>query len=110
MKPDRKRGQARKPAREVHAPARSHAEDPEPSMGNVGIPVWLFVVLALMLFWGMIYLDTNAGGFNRTVYQRYHSTNELVKLVPFDPAKEQFNKGMAVYNLVCLGCHQPSGS
>lgn len=109
MKPDRKKGQARNP-REAHAPARSRADDPEPSTGAGSIPVWLFIVLAGMLFVGMVYLDGNAGGFNAKVYQRYHSTNELVKLVPYDPAKEDFNKGLAVYNRpTCAPCHQPTG-
>jgi mono/diheme cytochrome c family protein len=110
MKPDRKKGQARNPAREAHPPARSRAEDPEPTTGSAPIPVWLFIVLAVLLFWGMLYLDSNAGGFNPRVYQRYRSTNDLVALVPFDPAKESFNKGLAVYNRpTCAPCHQPNG-
>jgi mono/diheme cytochrome c family protein len=110
MKPDRKRGQARNPAREVHPPARSRSEDPEPTAARTSLPVWLFIVLALALFYGMVYLDNHAGGFNPVVYQRYRSTNELVALVPYDPAKEAFNKGLAVYGQACLACHQPSGT
>lgn len=110
MKPDRKRGQARTPAREVRPPARSRAEDPEPSAVHGPLPVWLFIALAMMLFGGMIYLDNHAGGFNPRVYQRYTSTNELVALVPYDPAKEAFNRGLAVYNRpTCAPCHQPTG-
>jgi mono/diheme cytochrome c family protein len=109
MKPDRKRAQVRKPAREVRPPARSRAEDPEPSTVSGSLPVWLFIVLSVMLFWGMLYLDNFAGGFNSRVYQRYTSTNELVALVPFDPAKEQFNKGLAIYGRTCAPCHQAGG-
>lgn len=110
MKPERKRGAARNPAREVHPPARSRADDPEPTATPASLPVWLFVVLAVLLFWGMMYLDNHAGGFNPLVYQRYRSTNDLIALVPFDPAKEAFNKGLAVYNRpTCAPCHQPTG-
>ncbi len=111
MKPDRKKGQARNPAREVHPPARSRAEDPEPSAGSAAVPIWIFVVLTVLFYFGMQYLDSHAGGFSTHVYQRYKSTNELISYIPYDPAKEQFNKGLAVYNRpTCAPCHQPTGS
>lgn len=110
MKPDRKKGAGKKAARETHAASRLRADDPEPSAALGGFPEWLFVVVAIMLFFGMMYLDKHAGGFNPVVYQRYTSTNQLAKLVPFDPAKEKFNKGLAVYNRpTCAPCHQPTG-
>jgi mono/diheme cytochrome c family protein len=110
MKPDRKKGQA-KASRELHAPARSRAEDPEPTVGHVGVPVWLFVALALFLFWGMTYLDNHAGGFVPQVYQRFTSSNELVKLIPYDPVQDKINKGYAVYNKpTCVSCHQANGA
>jgi mono/diheme cytochrome c family protein len=109
MKPDRKKGQA-KASREVHAPARSRAEDPEPTVGHVGVPVWVFVALAILLFWAMTYLDHHAGGFSPVVYQRFTSSNQLVKLVPYDPVQDKINKGYAVYNRpTCAACHQPNG-
>jgi nitrite reductase (NO-forming) len=107
MKPDRKKA---KPSREVHPPARSHSNDPEPSVAPGHLPVWIFIVLAVGLFWGMMYLDTHAGGFNSRVYQRFSSSNELVTLVPFDPIRSAVNKGFAVYNRTCMPCHQPSGA
>ena len=63
MKQDRKKGQS-KATRELHPPARSRFDDPEPSVAPGHLPVWLFVVLALGIFWGMVYLDNHAGGFN----------------------------------------------
>jgi mono/diheme cytochrome c family protein len=109
MKPDRKKGQT-KPAREVHPPARSRANDPEPSVAPGRLPVWIFIVLALGLFWGMVYLDNHAGGFNPRVYQHFTSSNELVRLIPFDPERDLVNKGIAVYNKpTCVACHQGNG-
>jgi mono/diheme cytochrome c family protein len=109
MKPDRKKGQST-PQREVHSPQRSRADDPEPSTGNGGLPVWLFVILAALLFGGMVYLDNHAGGFNPVVYRPYTSSNELVKMVPFDPAQKDFLAGLAVYNRpTCGACHQQNG-
>jgi len=74
------------------------------------LPVWVFIVLALGLFWGMTYLDNHAGGFNSRVYQRFASSNELVSLIPFDPERDLVNRGIAVYNRpTCVACHQGNG-
>lgn len=109
MKPDRKKGQAKNP-REAQAGTRARTDDPEPSVGTAGLPITFFIVLSAVLYWGMVYLDNHAGGFNPLVYQRFASSNELVKLVPYDPAKEQVMKGLAVYNRpTCAACHQPNG-
>jgi mono/diheme cytochrome c family protein len=107
MKPDRKKS---KTTREVLPPARSHSNDPEPSVAPGHLPIWIFIVLAIGLFWGMVYLDSHAGGFNPRVYQRFSSSNELVTLVPFDPVRSAINKGFAVYNRTCMPCHQPGGT
>lgn len=94
----------------MHPPARSRADDPEPSVAQGHLPVWLFIVLAMGIFWGMVYLDSNAGGFNPRVYQRFSSSNELVSLIPFDPQRDLINKGFAVYNRpTCVACHQSNG-
>lgn len=107
MKPDRKKDKTK---REVHPPARSHSNDPEPSVAPGHLPVWIFVVLAIGVYWGMAYLDNHAGGFNARVYQHFTSTNELAADIPYNPEREAMNKGMAVYNRpTCVACHQPTG-
>jgi mono/diheme cytochrome c family protein len=109
MKPDRK--QQNKPQREVHPPARSRAEDSEPATGPGGVPFVIFVVLAVALYFAMVYLDNHAGGFNATVSRGFASSNELVHLVPVDPAMKDFYAGMQVYNRpTCGACHQPNGA
>ena len=109
MNPDRKKGQP-KPAREVHPPARSHADDPEPSAATHGLPVWLFILLAIGLFLAMRYLDNHAGGFSPVVYRPYSSSNQLVNFVPIDPSQKDFFAGLRVYNRpTCAACHQANG-
>jgi mono/diheme cytochrome c family protein len=109
MNPDRKKGQTKHP-REAHPPARSHAEDPEPSAASHSLPVWLFIVLALGLFSAMVYLDNHAGGFSPVVYKPYTSSNQLVTYVPLDPSQKDFFAGLKVYNRpTCVACHQASG-
>ena len=107
MKPDKK-GHI-KQSREVHPPARSHAEDPEPSAASRGLPVWPFVALALGLFMGMVYLDNHAGGFSPVVYRPYTSSNEVAEMSPIDPAQKSFLAGMGSYGQTCFACHQPNG-
>jgi mono/diheme cytochrome c family protein len=108
MKPDRKKGQS-KQGREVHPPARSHADDPEPSAVEGTLPVSIFIVLALGLFCGMVYLDNHAGGFNPVVYRPYISSNQVASLTPLDPAQKSFFAGQGIYSQTCFACHQSSG-
>ena len=109
MKPDRKQASS-KPQRELHPPVRSRAEDPEPATGPGGLPIFLFILLGFGLYFAMVYLDNHAGGFNAYVPRGYTSSNELKNLVPFDPKREKFNKGMQVYNRpTCAACHMANG-
>ena len=109
MNPDRKKGQS-KNQREVHPPARSHAEDPEPSAAQHGLPVWIFILLAIALFGAMVYLENHAGGFTSVVYRPYTSSNELAHYVPIDPSQKDFFAGMRVYKRpTCAACHQENG-
>jgi len=110
MKPDRKKGQD-KPKRELHPPVRSRAEDAEPATGPAGVPIFIFIVIAIALFWAMVYLDNHAGGFNPVVPKGYVSSNELARLEPVDPAMKDFYAGMQVYGRpTCGACHQPNGA
>lgn len=109
MKPDRKKGQT-KAQRELHPPVRSGADDPEPATGQGGVPVILFILLAVGLFLGFRYLDNHAGGFNPVVPRPFASSNYLSDQVPVDPGMSNFYAGMQVYNRpTCGACHQPNG-
>src|SRR5690349_17727865 len=106
MKSDRNK----KPSAPANPPSRSNATDSEPSVAHTTVPVWLFVVLAMLLFLGMRYLDNHAGGFNPHVYAFYTSSNELMRLKPIPPGGEVVVKGAEVYNRpTCVACHQPNG-
>jgi mono/diheme cytochrome c family protein len=68
----------------------------------------MFVALAIILFFGLQYLDLHAGGFNPHVTQKFASVKQLAKLN--QPADDPRIKGLAVYNLpTCVSCHQPNG-
>ena len=103
MKPDRK--QQTKPQREVHPPVRSKAEDAEPATGTGGLPIFVFILLGIGIYFSMVYLDNHAGGFNAIVPRGFSSSNELTQLIPFDPAREGILKGQRVYSQTCFACH-----
>ena len=49
----------------------------EPIAGSARAPVWLFVLVAVLAFWGMGFLDNHGGGFDPLVYKPYKSLAEL---------------------------------
>jgi mono/diheme cytochrome c family protein len=73
------------------------------------IPVWLFVLLFVLIYWGMLHLDRHAGGFNEMVYGPYSSYRQLAAMQPRSGAEMLVARGEAVYAMVCAACHQTSG-
>lgn len=72
------------------------------------MPIWVFVALAFLLFWGFVYLDRHAGGFNSQVYGPFEGTNQIVALRP-PSGPPGMAEGQAVYLKTCFPCHQGSG-
>ena len=48
-------------------------ETAEPVAGRSGVPIWLIVLLGLLLFWGLIYVDGHGGWFNPEVFEPFTS-------------------------------------
>jgi mono/diheme cytochrome c family protein len=92
---------------DIHKPQRSKFDDAEPSAANVPMPVWVFVVLPVLLFWGMVFLDKNAGGFNPQVYGPATGTNQVA--IWNKGADDPISRGSKVYATTCIVCHQPTG-
>lgn len=95
-----------KPKKTVHK--KKHAEDREPGVHKDPVPVLLFVITLLLAFWGMMYLHTNAGGFNRYVYGPF-SSYDMVSNVQPGSSDDPMKKGADIYKSICLPCHQASG-
>jgi mono/diheme cytochrome c family protein len=81
----------------------------EPSANNVAAPVWVFVLLGVLVYWGQLYLDRNAGGFESAVYEPYLSTNQLAKMRPVSAEGALAALGRDVYGRTCVLCHQATG-
>jgi mono/diheme cytochrome c family protein len=80
----------------------------EPRAGAARAPVWLFVLVALMAFWGMGFLDNHGGGFDPLVYKPYKSRKELEDDQP-RLGNDAFRKGQKVFVTYCQVCHQSTG-
>jgi mono/diheme cytochrome c family protein len=81
----------------------------EPTAGSAPAPVWLFVLLGLLAFWGMLYLDEQGGGFQAEVYRPHASLLELQAMMPKSEGDVLFASGRQVYGTYCSVCHQPTG-
>jgi mono/diheme cytochrome c family protein len=90
-----------------------HPSAPEPPnevvAGNAPAPVWLFVLLGLLTFWGMQYLDGQGGGFHASVYRPHRSIDQLQAMIPRDEGEILFASGQRLYGIYCSVCHQPGG-
>jgi mono/diheme cytochrome c family protein len=88
----------------------SIAAEAEPQAGRTAVPVWLIVLLFLILYWGMVYFDSNAGWFSEQVYAPYRSFQEVEAWQPVTGEAGLAQQGKLVYNKpTCVACHQADG-
>ncbi len=89
-------------------PAPEAMNDAEPKSGFAPASVLLIGLFALLVYWGMVYLENHGGGFNGQVYQSYKNYADLdvhqPKGGPNIPAL-----GKKVFAANCSPCHQLSG-
>lgn len=82
----------------------------EPTAGSTQAPVWLFVLIAVLAFWGMGFLERHGGGFHPKVYEPHRSFADVNDMQALPPGGEVFAKGKKIYEAAgCLLCHQPTG-
>lgn len=90
-------------------PSTDTHSGPVPVAGTAPVPVWLFVLLGLLAFWGMNFLDQRAGGFHPSVYGPYRGYDQLEALLPKSEGDALFAKGQGIYATYCSVCHQSTG-
>jgi mono/diheme cytochrome c family protein len=94
---------------EPNQPMPNAAEASEPKAGLKPLPIWLFVLLFLLLYWGMVYFDQHSGWFNSQVYTPYHSFAQLQACQPATGGVD-LQRGKTVYENVCALCHNTDGN
>ncbi len=88
---------------------KSTAKETEPTAGLAPTPIWLILLFALLFYWGQLYLDNHAGGFDPQVYEPYASVKQVKAANPMSDEGAVIAKGEAVYNQMCAVCHQING-
>ena len=89
-------------------PSPEAMNNAEPKSGFAPASVLLIGLFALLVYWGMVYLENHGGGFNGQVYQSYKNYADLDEHQPphvVDPAV----MGKKVFAANCSPCHQLSG-
>jgi mono/diheme cytochrome c family protein len=81
----------------------------EPKAVTASFPIWPFILLFLIFFWGMLYLDRHAGGFRAQVYEPYPSLAYVQALQPRTAGGEFIARGRTLYAQNCLPCHGAGG-
>ena len=90
------------------APAPAPAPEGQPAAGSARTPVWMLVLLLLLAFWGMAFLDRHGGEFNAQVYPPYQTVAELDEDWPKTGGPD-LAKGRRNFVQYCAPCHQESG-
>src|SRR5262245_45103817 len=90
-------------------PSASASADAEPWVARRWMPVWLILLFGLLFYWGQLYLDSNAAGFDPRVYEPFHSFAEVESLRPKGGAELILAKGKAQFELRCAICHEVTG-
>ncbi len=84
-------------------------EPVQPAARQTAVPIWLFVLLFLLLYWGMVYFDQNGGWFSPAIYAPYRSYAELQEYQPPSGGPD-LQRGKTVYENVCGLCHNNDGT
>jgi mono/diheme cytochrome c family protein len=82
---------------------------PEPRASTAPVPVSLFVLLFVLLYWAMVYFDQNSGWFSPRVYSPYRSVADLQLYQP-PTGGADLARGKIVYENICALCHNPDGN
>jgi mono/diheme cytochrome c family protein len=83
-------------------------DEAEPRTGWSATPIAFVVLLALLAYWGMVYLSQHGGSFSGQVYAPYSSYDSLVEAQP-PMGPDPFRDGKLIFTKYCAVCHQPSG-
>lgn len=83
-------------------------EESSPIIG--GPKPWVFVLMLVLVYWGINYLDGHSGGFNAEVYAPHKNAKAVASLKVQKSAEElAVEGGGRVYRAICAACHQPNG-
>jgi mono/diheme cytochrome c family protein len=69
----------------------------------------MFILLFVLLYWGMVYFDQRGAWFDPHVYAPYHSFEEVTAYQPVNDAAGVLLKGKQLFHDNCAVCHMDTG-
>ncbi len=83
--------------------------DREPIMGSGSVPTFIILLVAILIYAGMLYLDRTAAEFSAEVYKPYDTPKFVANMQPKSDGDDILAEGAKVYDVYCKVCHQPTG-
>jgi mono/diheme cytochrome c family protein len=87
-----------------------NAERDEPTVGPSSVPIWLILLLGLLVYWGLNYVNDHGGWFNAQVYEPFTSYAEVAQCQPHNPEGDYLALGESLFKTSCILCHQADGA
>ncbi len=72
------------------------------------VPVWLFFLLFVLVYWGMVWFDERGGWFAPQVYAPYRSLAEVESYQPATAVSAK-DRGAPKFEVNCALCHNSDG-
>lgn len=95
----------------LHRPI--YREPRDPLEGREPVPWWLWVLVALAIFWGGWYLGRYGGPFDTTTHVAFGEADPFVEEQATqdveEPAADPIAAGQDIYAQNCQSCHQEGG-
>ena len=88
----------------------SESRSGEPGTLRTPVPIWLFVVLIVLLYLGMVYFDSYGAWFNPIVYEPFASVQQIELNQPPPPSGPDLAKGRRAFENNCALCHNIDGT
>jgi mono/diheme cytochrome c family protein len=82
----------------------------EPRALKTPVPIWLFVVVFVLLYWGMVYFDAHGAWFNPVVYQPFISYKQVEGYQPLPRSGPDLARGRQLFESNCALCHNTDGT
>ena len=86
------------------------ANNSEPTSVRSTVPTWIFVVMLLCGFLGLVFYDRHSGWFDSHVYAPYGTAEQVEAYQPKSGADALRLHGKGVFEMYCGSCHGNDGA